>query len=71
MVIVMDMSADNKPAAIDPAPYDDEVLDAGWLPRPEIAPRLQEHAAEAAREPRMPPPMDVEAFLAAVYRNQE
>lgn len=68
MVIVMDMSA-GKPAAVEPAAYDDEVLNANWLPQPELALQLQEHVFE---EPgRMPPPEDVEAFLEAIYRNQE
>jgi hypothetical protein len=68
MVIVMDMSA-GKTAVVEPAAYDDEVLNASWLPQPELALQLQEHDHEAARQ--MPPPEDVEAFLQAVYRNQE
>ncbi|THF59391.1 hypothetical protein [Pseudothauera rhizosphaerae] len=68
MVIVMDMSS-GKPAAIEAPAYDDEVLNASWLPQPEVAPQLQEHPTAEVR--RMPPPEDVEAFLKAVYRYQE
>lgn len=68
MVIVMDMSAGRIEAGEQPA-YDDEVLDAGWLPQPEEALQLQEHSAETAEH--MPPPEDVEAFLEAMYRYQE
>jgi hypothetical protein len=68
MVIVMDMSAGRIDAKEQPT-YDEEVLNAGWLPQPEVMPQLQEHIAEPAEH--MPPPEDVEAFLEAVYRYQE
>lgn len=48
--------------------YDEEVLNAGWLP-----PGLIPDAGEVIprHPPRKPPPDDVDAFLRAIYRNQE
>ncbi|NMG66466.1 hypothetical protein GPA19_16090 [Azoarcus indigens] len=70
MMIVMQMSSGR--AMNDPAPYDEEVLNASWLPpQPEVALQLQE-AVEPQRPRReMLPPVDVEAFLNAMYRSQE
>ncbi|NMG34669.1 hypothetical protein GRF61_09460 [Azoarcus sp. TTM-91] len=70
MMIVMQMSSGQ--AMTDPAPYDEEVLNASWLPpQPQAALQLQE-ALEPERPRReMPPPIDVEAFLNAMYRSQE
>ncbi len=74
MVIVMDMHSGKVVRA--PAAYDEEVMNAGWLPPtaqsagdPEPATGLQT-MDRAAREA-MPPPEDIDAFLRAIYRNQE
>lgn len=71
MVIVMDMKSGK--AIEDPPAYDDEVMNASWLPpRPDVAPQLQEiEMAHPRRREQMPPPADIDAFLAAIYRNQE
>ncbi|PTD95888.1 hypothetical protein [Pseudothauera lacus] len=67
MVIVMEMSTGR---VADPEPaYDDEILDAGWLPRPEPGLQQVEHCRTPERH--LPPPEDIDAFLAAMYRNQE
>lgn len=50
-------------------PYGEEVLNANWLPQPELRPALQP-AADAAAAAGIAAE-DVEAFLAAVYRYQE
>ncbi|TAH47580.1 MAG: hypothetical protein EYC67_06870 [Betaproteobacteria bacterium] len=49
--------------------YDEEVLNAGWLP-PGLIPHLDE-LVPPRHPPRKPPPEDVDAFLQAIYRNQE
>lgn len=71
MVIVMDMKTGKEIA--EPPAYDEEVMNANWLPpHPEVAPQLQEiEVAPPRRRERMPPPADIDAFLAAIYRNQE
>lgn len=70
MVIIMDMNTGK--AIGEPPPYDEEVMNANWLPRPEIAPQLREVELEGRqRRERQPPPEDIEAFLKAIYRNQE
>ena len=50
-----------------PTPYDDAVLNAGWLPQPEsVAPEPETHppvSSPAARE-------DAEAFIKSIYRSQ-
>ena len=64
----MDMDAD-RPDEEPAEAYDDEVLNANWLPEPELRSGLQPVTADAA-----PPAMaaeDVEAFLASVYLHQE
>ena len=50
--------------------YGDEVLDASWLPRPEGPLKV---IRSAARDEGHPPVADeeAEAFLDAIYRNQE
>ena len=72
MVICMDMESGERSylepeCDVSPA-YDDEVLNANLLP-PELALGLQEIplASHGAR----PVPVDVDAFLSAVYRFQE
>ncbi len=66
MVIIMDI--DTGKALGEPDEYDEEVLNAGWLPQPE--PSLQLVQVEHT-EPAPIPPEDVEAFLKAMYRYQE
>ncbi|NMG44790.1 hypothetical protein GPA22_13760 [Aromatoleum toluvorans] len=66
MVTIMDMTT-GKAIAEPPEEYGDEVLNANWLPpQPEVAAQLHEveHAPDT-------PAIDVESFLAAVYRYQE
>ncbi|ATE61405.1 hypothetical protein [Thauera sinica] len=65
----MSKSPDREIATYENERYDDEVLNAGWLP-PGLVPRLAE-AVPAPHPPRKPPPEDVDAFLRAIYRNQE
>ncbi|MBS0510212.1 MAG: hypothetical protein JSR42_03375 [Proteobacteria bacterium] len=65
----MNMSPDTEIASHDDERYDDEVLNAGWLP-PGLIPHLEELVAPV-HPPRKPPPEDVDAFLQAIYRNQE
>lgn len=67
MVIVMDMQTGKE--VREHEAYDEEVLNASWLPQPEIALQLQ--AVELHHQPEMPPPEDVDAFLDAIYRSQE
>ncbi len=64
MVTIMDIPTGK--TIREPAPYDDQVLEAGWLPLPETRPQLQEVEAAAKQAP-----TDTEAFLAAYYRSQE
>ncbi len=52
--------------ANDLARYDEDVLNAGWLPQPQEA--APAHAAAAHPNPLA---TDLEAFLARVYRTQE
>lgn len=68
MVIVMDMQSGKEVPA--PEAYDEEVLNASWLPRPEVALQLQPIDLHHETE-RMLPPEDVDAFLNEMYRNQE
>lgn len=68
MVTIMDMTTGK--VIGEPEEYDDEVLNASWLPpQPETALQLQE-VEHVAHELQMPP-IDVEHFLEAVYRYQE
>lgn len=70
MVIVMEMETGK--ARTEPPAYGEEVMNASWLPHPEVATQLQEiKPSPAPRHERMPPPEDIDAFLAAIYRNQE
>lgn len=68
MVMIMEM--DNGKVVRDPESYDDEVLNAGWLPRPEASLQLAQIEHEPHKEPQAPPIADIEAFLEAMYRNQ-
>lgn len=68
MVTIMDMTTGK--VIGEPEEYDDEVLNANWLPpQPATVPGLQEVAATGAGP--KAPPIDVEHFLEAVYRFQE
>lgn len=74
MVIVMDMETgkidklDNEEAAAEEfGEFVDEVLNAGWLPQPEVQLVAHEHEAHPDRAPAV----DTEEFLRALYRNQE
>lgn len=76
MVIVMDMGTGKieklnaaEAAAEEFGAFEDEVLNAGWLPQPEA--RLEPHAHDHARSEGPNPGADAEAFLRALYRNQE
>lgn len=68
MVIVMDMQSGKEVGQ--PEAYDEEVLNASWLPRPEVVLQLQQidlhHETEC-----IPLPEDIDTFLSEMYRNQE
>ncbi|MBI5920231.1 MAG: hypothetical protein HY847_01130 [Betaproteobacteria bacterium] len=49
--------------------FEEEVLNAQWLPQPELQLGLQEAVREP--EPRSNPTVDVESFLRTVYLSQE
>lgn len=68
MMIVMDMQSGRE--IREPEAYDEETLNANWLPCPEVALQLQEFA-QHPHTVQMPPPEDIDAFLKAVYRYQE
>lgn len=68
MVIIMDMQT-GEGVAEPVDPYGEEVLNANWLPGPELALGMQQ--AEHGMEPSPVAPQDVDAFLSAVYRYQE
>jgi hypothetical protein len=67
MVIVMDMSTGKSIDEV--SEYGDEVLNANWLPRPELQLELQ--SVSAQRPERRDPPSDIEGFLHRMYLNQE
>jgi len=54
----------------DPPEYGDEVLDASWLPRPDAPLRAIRSAARDDGHPPVPDD-EADAFLDAIYRNQE
>lgn len=61
------MNGPEKPDNTGNADYDDDVLDAGWVPQPEaVAP---EPAAHPPRPSRVASE-DADAFLDGVYRSQ-
>jgi hypothetical protein len=51
--------------------YSDEVLDAGWLPRPDTDLTSTVQALERARSRSAEEAVHAEHFLEAFYRNQE
>jgi hypothetical protein len=70
MVIVMDMES-GLFFDYEFGPFKDQVLDANWLPSPELAIGLQE-AVNKPVQTLMPPTLiDVDAFLRNVYLLQE
>jgi len=67
----MDAETEEDREEVSAAPrYGDEVLDANWLPRPDAPLKV---VRSAARDEGHPPVADdeAEAFLDAIYRNQE
>lgn len=68
MVIVMDMDSGKRIEEPEER-YGEEVLNANWLPSPEVQLGLQESHGDAERH--AVATQDVEAFLSAVYRYQE
>lgn len=66
MVIVMEMSTGKQLEEL--GDYGEEVLNASWLPQPELGLELQS-AVPSRRERREP--QDAEAFLRNVYLSQE
>lgn len=67
MVIVMDMSTGDRLDEL--GEYGDEVLNANWLPRPEL--QLEMQSVPAQRPERRDPPSDIEGFLHRMYLSQE
>jgi len=68
MVIVMDMYSSKRIEEPEDR-YGEEVLNANWLPEPQLQLGLQQAVGHAERAPVAIE--DVEAFLSAVYRYQE
>jgi len=66
MLKVMDMTT-GKIIEDEFGSFEDEVLDAGWLPP---VPELQLGLREVRQEARADSEFDAEAFLSKVYRNQ-
>jgi hypothetical protein len=67
MVIEMDMQTGIRPAGT--TEYDEEVLNAGWMPHPDLQLREALHTELLGREPRHA--VDPEEFLRNIYRLQE
>ncbi len=67
MVIVMDMSTGDRLDEL--GEYGDEVLNANWLPRPEL--QLEMQSVPAQRPEHRDPPSDIEGFLHRMYLSQE
>ena len=68
MTTIMDMNSGKE--LVEPEEYDDEVLNASWLP-PQPEPALQTAEIDHGRQEKQLPPLDVDSFLQAVYRYQE
>lgn len=68
MVIIMDMSTGKK-ADDDESVYNEEVLNAGWLPQPELGLQLQ--SAVPSERPHHRRIMDPDDFLKNMYLSQE
>ena len=70
MVTIMEMHTGKVIA--EPQPYDDEVLNAGWMPQPLPQLAVQSHEREHHAPAPCPAALaDVEKFLQEMYRNQE
>ncbi len=67
MVIVMDTQTGIRMAGT--TEYDEEVLNAGWMPHPDLQLREAVHTAMLGRKPRST--VDPEEFLRNIYRLQE
>ncbi len=67
MIIVMDMSTGER--LEQQADYSDEVLNAGWMPTPEVALGLQEYTPEVRRTHH--PVHDADALLRNFYLYQQ
>ncbi|WP_332670611.1 hypothetical protein [Aromatoleum sp.] len=68
MTTIMDMNSGKE--LVEPEEYDDEVLNASWLP-PQPEPALRAAEIDHGRQEKPLPPLDAESFLKAVYRYQE
>lgn len=68
MVIVMDMSTGKRLEEI--STYDEEVLNANWIPREALQLGLQS-VEEARQISRVDEPRNVDAFLHNIYLYQE
>ena len=67
MVIVMDTQTGIRMA--ETTEYDEEVLNAGWMPHPDLQLREAVHTEMLGRKPRRT--VDPEEFLRNIYRLQE
>ena len=67
MVIIMDSSTGKR--LDDESQYGDEVLNAGWLPQPELGLQLQSAVPAHPHEHR--PISDPDSFLNNMYSSQE
>lgn len=67
-MIHMNTSGETREATDD---YSDEVLDAGWLPRPDTGPETILHESELARARSAKETRHAEHFLETFYRCQE
>ena len=68
MVVIMDISTGKRLDEI--STYDEEVLNANWMPREALQLGLQS-AVETYRKPRAEEPRNVDAFLRNMYLYQE
>jgi len=68
MVIAMDMQTGLR-LEDEFGPFEDEVLGANWMPRPEIAPALA--VAVSSRRADAERNFDVESFMRNIYLSQE
>lgn len=78
MVIVMDMSTGKiENVLIEARPqaefgaFDDEVLNAGWLPQPVARLETHTHGVDAIQSAMACQQIDAEEFLNNLYRHQE
>jgi len=69
MVTIMEV--DTGKVVREPEGYGDEVLNAGWLPRPEASLQLVQAEYREHKAPEIARIADIDAFLGAMYRYQE